>query len=209
MNKTVVTTLALGIALYSGLASARYIEGDPVGIVPNPTPRAITASDVLRLHRLNHSYVYVSNNPLRSTDPSGLVDWTGVFGGGSYVVGGGGGVFGFQLTSECKCNQRVTITGFASALSAGFGVKAAAASGSSAEFYDYRDCPDPGIANGLFAMSSANFVFGTGPGYSKIQLGGLRSYYNFGDQNYGFDMSVGIYLGASAVTGVKIECCGK
>jgi hypothetical protein len=56
-------------------------------------------------------------------------------------------------------------------------------------------------------MSSANFVFGTGPGYSKIQLGGLRSYYNMGDQNYGFDISIGIYLGASTVTDVKIECC--
>jgi hypothetical protein len=209
MLRTASVVLAVALIGFCGTVSARYIQGDPVGIVPNPTPRAITASTVLSVHRLNHSYAYVSSSPLGSTDPSGLVDWRGVFGGGSYIEGGGGGVFGFQLTSECKCNQRVTITGFASALAVGFGIKAAAASGSSAEFYDYKDCPDPGIANGLFAMSSANFVFGTGPGYSKIQLGGLRSYNNLGDQNYGFDMSVGVYLGGSSVTGVKTECCSK
>jgi len=101
----------------------------------------------------------------------------------------------------------VTITGFASSFTAGLSLKAVSASGSGAEFYDYLDCPDPGIANGLFAMSSASVILGTGTGYQKVQLGGLRSFNSLGDQNYGFDISIGIYLGASAVTDAKVECC--
>ncbi|MGB3934512.1 MAG: Ig-like domain-containing protein [Burkholderiales bacterium] len=169
----------------------RFLQADPLGL---------KGGDL-------SLYVLRKNNPLTYLDPTGLVNWKGTFGGLGYSIGGGGAVFGYQLTSECKCGQRVTITGFASGLTAGVSLKPGSVSGSGAEFYDYLDCPDPGIANGLFAMSSANLVIGTGPGYSKIQLGGLRSYNNLGDQNYGFDISIGIYLGTSAVTDAKVECC--
>jgi RHS repeat-associated protein len=176
---------------YRDLNSGRFIQADPLGL---------KGGDL-------SLYVLRKNNPLTYLDPTGLVNWKGTFFGASYAIGAGVAGFGFRLTSECKCNQRVTITGFASSFTAGVSMKAVSASGSGAEFYDYLDCPDPGIANGLFAMSSAGLVIGTGPGYNKIQLGGLRSYNNFGDQNYGFDFSVGIYLGASAVTDAKVECC--
>jgi len=164
-------------------------------------------SDPIGLKGGLNTYDYAKSSPLAQVDPMGLVNWKGTFGGAAYVVGAGVGGFGFQLTSECKCGKRATITGFASSFAAGIGLKEVSASGSGAEFYDYLECPDPSIANGLFAMSSAAVVIGTGPGYSKIKLGGLRSYSNVGDQNYGFDISVGIYLGASAVTHAKVECC--
>jgi hypothetical protein len=70
MSKIVATILALGLAAYCALASARFIQPDPVGIVPTQTtPRALTASDVLRL---NQPYLYVRGNPLRFIDPAGL-----------------------------------------------------------------------------------------------------------------------------------------
>ena len=91
MNKAVITTLILVLASFCNIASARYIQGDPLGIVAVPLPgapnvpfssapsptmvttsRAITASDVLRLHQLNHSYVYVNSSPLIYVDPLGL-----------------------------------------------------------------------------------------------------------------------------------------
>jgi len=176
-------------------AIGRYVESDPIGIDAGV-----------------NTYSYVRNRPLENIDPFGLVDWKGFFGGGGAIAGVGGAIFGFDLTSECKCNRRVRIQGFASALAAGFGLggrgtKNASGSGSSMEFYDYRECPDPGIANGLFSMASAGFVIGVGPGYSRIELGGLRSYYNLGDINYGLDVSVGLYLGSSAVTHATVECC--
>lgn len=79
--KILLSTLVLAMLSYSGVAWARYIQGDPVGIAPLPptralpvptVSRAITASDVLTLQRLNHTYSYVDSNPLAAIDPSGL-----------------------------------------------------------------------------------------------------------------------------------------
>lgn len=89
MHRVATTILVFVLISYCNIASARFIQGDPVGIVPVPgvpgvpvpnmqipptltTPRAITSSDVLRLHQLNQSYAYVSSSPLRYADPLGL-----------------------------------------------------------------------------------------------------------------------------------------
>lgn len=89
MYNAVAIILVLVLTSWSEIISARYIEADPLGIVPVPgtpmaplpnrptpppltTPRPITAADVLRFHQLNHSYNYVGSNPLSNSDPYGL-----------------------------------------------------------------------------------------------------------------------------------------
>lgn len=88
MKRMIEAIFILSGMLNCGLASARFIQADPVGVIPDPTPRPIMASDVLKYHQLNHAYAYVSGDPLRYVDPYGLLNVL-VGGGGSYVLGGG------------------------------------------------------------------------------------------------------------------------
>jgi RHS repeat-associated protein len=172
-------------------ALGRFDEFDPIGLKGG-----------------KNGYAYVTNDPLRHVDPMGLVKWTGTFAGASASDPVGGGVFYFDLVSECKCEKRVRIFGIASALTAGLSFRPYSGSGGASEFYDYKDCPDPSIANGLFSMASASSVIGTGASYSRVRIGGLKSYDEV-DQSYGFDFSIGLYLGASATIDAKVECCSK
>ncbi len=58
LNKSmIIATFLLGMAIYSGVALARYIEVDPIGLAGGPNP-----------------YVYASANPLSRIDPLGLSD---------------------------------------------------------------------------------------------------------------------------------------
>ena len=153
-------------------------------------------------------YVYVKNDPLMYVDPMGLVNWKGTFGGIAAIRGVGAGFFRFDLTSECKCNKRIRIQGYVSTLAAGIGLKYTG-SGGSAEFYDYRDCPDAGIANGGAFIASAGAVFGGGVSCSKMTIGHLYQNLSCGGPTYGIDFSAAVYLGASMVTEAKEECCGN
>lgn len=89
MKNLILWTLTFTLGLASVSASARFIQADPVGTAPTPGtplvlpgsagpvivgPRAITSADVLGFHHLNHSYAYVSLNPVKYVDPSGLLE---------------------------------------------------------------------------------------------------------------------------------------
>jgi hypothetical protein len=113
MNKTTVAVLSIFLGMQCGVASARYIQGDPVGLVPlTPSPalpvptmsRAITAADVLRLQRLNHSYAYVDSSPLAAIDPSGLSSIVYNRQGGSMDVYDDAG----NLQFSCTAGNNVT-----------------------------------------------------------------------------------------------------
>jgi RHS repeat-associated protein len=168
----------------------RYIESDPIG-----------------LHGGLNTFGYVRGNPLSRTDRLGLVDWSGTLGGVAGVDGAGAGFFRFDLTSECKCGRKVHIKGYASTVAVGLGAKYTG-SGSSASFHDYDSCPNAGVANGGAAIASAAAVTGGGVSCSKTTLGHL---YSSGDAcggpGYGFDVSVGIYLGSSIVTEATTVTC--
>ena len=80
MNKVLGILFGFGLWMHCGVALPRYIQGDPLGVIPfAPSPalplsasRAITAADVLRFQKPNHPYAYVDSNPLGAMDPHGL-----------------------------------------------------------------------------------------------------------------------------------------
>lgn len=65
-KKAFLHTLLAALVVYCGAASARYIQGDPLGVLPDDAPRP---------GGLNHVYAYVNNSPLRYVDPTGLDYW--------------------------------------------------------------------------------------------------------------------------------------
>lgn len=52
--------------------SGRYVEGDPLGLVPDSARLLLTLGGKLHSIPLNHLYAYVAGDPLGSTDPLGL-----------------------------------------------------------------------------------------------------------------------------------------
>jgi hypothetical protein len=150
---------------------------------------------------------YVGGRPLVFVDPLGKVKWSGsVTAAGAATKGIGAGFFLYKLTSECKCNKRITIKGYISTLSLGVSAKAYSGSFATQEFHDHQSCPDGSRANGGSAIISAASVFGIGFSCNKMTIGGLFSDWQCGP-GYGADVGAALYEGASLVTDVKEECC--
>jgi RHS repeat-associated protein len=188
-----------------------------------------STSDPIGLRGGLNTFGYVGQAPLLSYDPLGLVKWTGAFGGASIAAGPGAGGYGFNLTSECKCGKKISVTGFASAVGGGVGASAKYlpkdVSGSiyAQEFEDSNACPDANVFNGVFAIFSISLVhpFGalTGAGTSggscgNILLGGAMATINLPGSSwcsrfsgFGFDLGFSGFAGASAVTSSTTEKC--
>ena len=148
-----------------------------------------------------NGYAYVSNNPLKYTDPLGLIKWSGtVF----TIAGGMAGWDLYTLTSECKCGYRAIAR--VSAMSASYG-RGFTFAGSTVTLEDNQSCVDPYILEGGYLRISAGAAAGLGYGYNFIVMGGARSPGSFGWQG-GFDLSAGSSVGQATVEwATKEKCC--
>ncbi|MBK9664913.1 MAG: RHS domain-containing protein [Gammaproteobacteria bacterium] len=181
----------------------RYIQSDPIGLAGG----------------LN-TYGYVGGNPLRSSDPSGLLTWTGTQTGGAFFTAG---VYFFNLTSECVNGQRghVRVTFVGAGLGLGVNVSATA---SSAGFKDPYLFINPSSFNGEGWIASAGVALpgaatpavavgaalaghpikpqdvGASIGATKL---GEAGRYGIGPQA-GFEFSIGALYGTSTVTSSSI-----
>ncbi len=161
-------------------------------------------SDPLGLKGGISTYSYVNSAPTQKSDPSGLVNWSGTVGGGAAIDGIGGAILGFELVSECKCKRRVKISGYASFVAGGIGIKYTGG-GASTSFMDYYECPSEDAANGSAFMIGIASVIGAGGACSYMNFGHLYS--TSCGPYFGIDLSAGIYFGQSVVTDAKTECC--
>jgi hypothetical protein len=164
----------------------------------------------------------VGGNPVRHTDPMGLVTWTGSQTGGEFFTAG---FFYFNLKSECINNKRAWAKVLGIGPGLGFGVEISGAS-ESVTFEDGLSTPDPNVFDGRFLYAGAGFglprtpaqQFGVqlagggnppnGVSASAIQLGGARAI-GVGPM-WGFDFSIGALAGTSTVLDGGVEdCCEK
>jgi hypothetical protein len=188
-------------------AVGRYVQSDPIGLKGG----------------LN-TYAYVGGNPLAHIDPRGLaVTWTGSVYSFGATAGIGGQILRFKLESECKCNVKYRISGFASMLTMGAGAQLrgvggfladAAGSASKATLVDeHFDCPDPNAATGFAWAGGINVVVGVGGSLlPSLDLGRLRSWDYASGPAFGFDMSIQSsipFLARSVVTSVEKDTCCK
>jgi RHS repeat-associated protein len=158
-------------------AIGRYVESDPIGLEDGA-----------------NTYAYVGSSPIDSSDPSGLIRWTGTVFNGSFVNRYGGAFFHFSLTSECICGRQIAVEVSAWGVGGGIGRKATASFGPVA-FNDIYGCPETDVFNGWFGVVAAGITggttlpgrngplpsfgsgtgFGAGLGVSKIMLGDALS----------------------------------
>lgn len=175
--------------------SGRYMESDPLG------QRAGV-----------NTFAYAAGSPLNAYDPYGLkVIWKGTVVSGALIDGVGAGVFVFDLKSDCVNGKQVSAVVIAPAVAAGFGAKATGG-GSSVQLHDWTNDPNADTLNGVFVAISAGIVVGGGGGWSKYTVGNA---YSDGlgwmpqGPAYGFDFSVGAFVGSAAVVSSSTATCDE
>jgi len=182
-------------------AIGRYVQSDPIGLRGG----------------LN-THGYVGGNPVTSIDPAGLVKWTGTFTGGSLIEVVGGGLYRYNLQSECVNGKMGVAKGWAFGGAAGIGVTIAGGI-SASTFYDFNSTPDPHVFDGTFAYAGAGMSIAAAQGkmYGSLNytalllLGGAYAKPGMSSGFAGFDFRASFISGSSIVTeGVVIDCaCGR
>ncbi len=183
--------------------SGRYLQSDPIGL------RASMST-----------YGYAGSNPFSWSDPSGLVRWDGKVLPATLGYHAAGGLFVFDLTSQCVKGQKARILYRAKALGVGYGVKGLPfvnATAGSVSLEDHLQDIYPLNMNGMFfTMGGGINVLGTGAGCTVYQLGSgftpamtkWRNACSLGGA--GLDASANFMLGSGEVVGVvKWESCDE
>lgn len=140
-------------------------------------------------------------------DPTGLVKWTGEMYSSAFVPGFGGGMFWFDLKSECINGKYAYIQVSAKAFGAGFGVKLSGG-GSQISFDDLNSEINPNGFEGVFRLIGANMGALLVGGWTSVQLGqNISDVSGAPSAGIGVDASIGGFRGTSKLKNVTIKPC--
>lgn len=182
-TKAILSVLSVALLGYCGVASARYVQSDPIGLKGGM-----------------NTYAYVANRPLLYIDPLGLAKWTGVMNSLAYTVYGQDE---FELESECKCGYKNRIHVTAKYFSVGF---SAIATSSNIEFEDNFACPNPMAFDGPAFKVSAGLAIRYGTGFNFIVLGRATTPGHWSPHE-GLGVNADVNFGASTVGDIHSERC--
>ncbi|MBA3487731.1 MAG: RHS repeat-associated core domain-containing protein, partial [Lysobacter sp.] len=183
--------------------AGRYVESDPIGLDGGIS-----------------TYGYVGGNSLMWADPSGLVRWSGKVFPGTLGIGPlAGGLFVFDLTSQCVKGRKARV--LVRAWGAGVGAGARylpPANGTSGDLTLEDHLPDihPENLTGLFgAVGAGGNAVNTGYGCNGYQIGShwtpavTNGLINCSGGGAGFDASANLLVGRSTLVRVKWEKCDE
>ena len=135
------------------------------------------------------------------TDPTGLVEWTGVIRGSVLSNVFGAGLFEIELTSECVAGRRATATIWAIGPTLGLGALLDTTV-SNVTVNDRHIELNPSTLNGYFQLSTIGVTPGIGYGAYAIAIGtdGSRTSPT-GATGFGHGRVTGLGTGASTTAG--------
>jgi RHS repeat-associated protein len=127
----------------------------------DPTIGRYTTSDPIGLKAGNNTYGYVEQNPIKYTDPFGLVKWRGNAAVAAVMKSVGRAFGRYDLVSECVRGMQWEVVVEASGWSAAFSPPTVGGGVSPIEFDDYLDYVNPYVFNGAWRVAGSVFAAGS------------------------------------------------